>query len=266
MKSVRELMSLEGRVAVITGGAGRIGEAFCHALAELGAAIVIMDIAQEAAEERADQIAQQYGVRANAYVADVSREDVVEAAIAKAEAELGRVDILINSAAYPKLSLADDGIQIETQQLAHWKANLDVMLTGAFLMTRACAPYLRNSGHGTVINIASIYGLLGPDMRLYDGTEMGNPAYYSAAKGGLVQLTRYWATTLAPAVRVNCIAPGGVWRQQPESFHERYKSRTPLGRMATEEDLKGAAAYLASDLSAYVTGQVIAVDGGWTAW
>jgi NAD(P)-dependent dehydrogenase (short-subunit alcohol dehydrogenase family) len=117
-----------------------------------------------------------------------------------------------------------------------------------------------------VINIGSIYGLLGPDMRLYDGTEMGNPAYYAAAKGGIVQLTRYWATTLAPEVRVNCVAPGGVWRQQPDSFHERYKSRTPLRRMATEEDLKGAVAYLSSDLSAYVTGHILVVDGGWTAW
>jgi NAD(P)-dependent dehydrogenase (short-subunit alcohol dehydrogenase family) len=266
MKSVRELMSLEGRVAIVTGGAGRIGEAFCEALAELGATIAIFDIDEQAAKERAREIGQRYGVRANVYVADVSCEGPVREGTAQAIAELGSIDILINNAAYPKLTLPEDGIDVETQQLAHWQANLDVMLTGTFLMTRECAPYLRKSGHGSVINIASIYGLLGPDMRLYDGTEMGNPAYYAAAKGGVVQLTRYWATTLAPAVRVNCIAPGGVWRQQPESFHERYKSRTPLGRMASEEDLKGAAAYLASDLSAYVTGQVIAVDGGWSAW
>jgi NAD(P)-dependent dehydrogenase (short-subunit alcohol dehydrogenase family) len=259
-------MSLEGRVAVITGGAGRIGEAFCEALAELGATIVVLDVDDQAANERAAWIAEQYGVPAKAYVADVSREDSVRGTIAEAAAELGGIDVLINNAAYPKLNLPDDGLEIEAQQLGNWQANLDVMVTGTFLMTRACAPYLRKSGHGSIINIASIYGLLGPDMRLYDGTEMDNPAYYAAAKGGVIQLTRYWATTLAPAVRVNCIAPGGVWRQQPESFHAQYKNRTPLGRMATEEDLKGASAYLASDLSAYVTGQILAVDGGWTAW
>jgi NAD(P)-dependent dehydrogenase (short-subunit alcohol dehydrogenase family) len=266
MKTLRELESLKGRVAVITGGAGKIGEAFAEALGELGASIGIFDVAEVAASQRASQIAEGFAVEASAFVVDVSREESVQAAVSAAVAQLGGIDILINNAAYPRLDLPDDGLEIETQNLAHWQANLDVMLTGAFLMTRACASHLRRSRRGSVINIASIYGLLGPDMRLYDGTEMGNPAHYAAAKGGIVQLTRYWATTLAPEVRVNCIAPGGVWRQQPDSFHERYKSRTPLGRMATEEDLKGAVAYLGSDLSAYVTGQVLAVDGGWTAW
>ncbi len=95
---------------------------------------------------------------------------------------------------------------------------------------------------------------------------MAQPAGYGASKGGVLQLTRYLATTLAPRVRVNAISPGGVWRQQPDAFHQRYISRTPLGRMAAEEDLKGAVAYLASDLSSYVTGHNLAVDGGWTAW
>ena len=116
------------------------------------------------------------------------------------------------------------------------------------------------------MNVASIYGLVGPDWRLYEGTEIGNPAAYSASKGGLLQLTRWLATTLAPDVRVNSITPGGVFRDTPEPFLSRYLSRTPLGRMATEEDFKGAIAYLASDLSAYVTGQNLVVDGGWTAW
>ena len=108
--------------------------------------------------------------------------------------------------------------------------------------------------------------MVGPDLRIYEGTGMGNAAAYAASKGGLLQLTRWLATTLAPRVRVNAITPGGVWRQQPEAFRKRYIDRTPLGRMATEEDFKGAVAYLASDLSRYVTGQNLVVDGGWTAW
>ena len=123
-----------------------------------------------------------------------------------------------------------------------------------------------DSGHGSVIFFSSIYGLVGPDMRLYEDTDMASPAGYPASKGGLLQLARYLATVLAPRIRVNTISPGGVWRNQPEAFHQRYVYRTPLGRMATEEDLKGAVAYLASDLSAYVTGQNLGVDGGWTAW
>jgi len=266
MKTLRELESLQGRTAVITGGAGKIAEACAEALGERGASICILDVAEEAARERADQIAQRLAVPASAFGVDVSLEHSVQACVSAVVAKCGAIDILVNNAAYPEVELPDEGVELERQDLAHWKANLDVMLTGAFLMTRACAPHLRRSGRGSVTNIGSIYGLLGPDMRLYDGTEMGNPAYYAAAKGGIVQLTRYWATTLAPEVRVNCIAPGGVWRKQPDCFHERYNSRTPLGRMATEEDLKGAIAYISSDLSAYVTGHVLVVDGGWTAW
>ena len=108
--------------------------------------------------------------------------------------------------------------------------------------------------------------MVGPDMRLYENTPVGNPAAYAASKGGLLQLTRWLATVLAPDVRVNAITPGGVWRDQPTEFYERYVGSTPLRRMATEEDLKGAVAYLASDLSAYVTGHNLVVDGGWTAW
>jgi NAD(P)-dependent dehydrogenase (short-subunit alcohol dehydrogenase family) len=117
-----------------------------------------------------------------------------------------------------------------------------------------------------VINIGSTYGMVGPDLRLYQDTDMGNPAGYAASKGGIIQITRWLATALAPDVRVNSISPGGVWRDQPENFHKEYISRTPMGRMAVEEDLKGAVAYLASDLSAYVTGHNLVVDGGWTAW
>jgi NAD(P)-dependent dehydrogenase (short-subunit alcohol dehydrogenase family) len=143
---------------------------------------------------------------------------------------------------------------------------LEVNLTAPFILTQACAPMLTVSGHGSVINIGSIYGIVGPYKSLYAGTTLGNPAAYAASKGGLLQLTRWLATMLAPDVRVNAITVGGVWRNQPEDFHRRYKKKTPLNRMAVEEDLKGAVAFLASDLSAYVTGHNLVVDGGWTIW
>ncbi len=266
MKTISELMNLKGRVAVITGGAGKIAEALEEGLAELGADLAVLDISLDRAQHRCKALTGRFGIKTAAVAVDVAQEDAVHRAVAAVERDFGRIDILINNAAYPPLELPEDGRELEAQQIESWRANLDVMLTGCFLMTRACTPLLRRSGKGCVLNFGSIYGLVGPDLRLYDGTEMGNPAYYAAAKGGIVQLTRYWASTLAPAVRVNCICPGGVWRDQPESFHERYKQRTPLQRMAVEEDLKGSAAYLVSDLSAYVTGQILAVDGGWTAW
>ena len=152
------------------------------------------------------------------------------------------------------------------QSTEAWRLALEVNLTAPFVLAQACAPALSQTGHGSIININSIYGMVGPDMSLYKETSMGNPAAYAASKGGLMQLTRWLATTLAPRVRANSITSGGVWRNQPEAFTSRYTERTPLKRMATEEDLKGAVAYLASDLAAYVTGQNLIVDGGWTAW
>jgi NAD(P)-dependent dehydrogenase (short-subunit alcohol dehydrogenase family) len=121
---------------------------------------------------------------------------------------------------------------------------------------------MKKSTGASIINIASIYGQLGPDWRLYDGTEMGNPAAYSSSKGGLIQLTRWLSTTLTPSVRANVICPGGIFRNQPEMFVSRYEKKTPLGRMATEDDLRGTLGFLASDLSQYLTGQVLTVDGG----
>ena len=127
-------------------------------------------------------------------------------------------------------------------------------------------PLLQKSDHASVINIGSIYGSYGPDWRLYESTEMGNPAAYSSSKGGLLQFTRWLATSVAPLVRVNAVSPGGIYRKQNEKFVEKYSLRTPLGRMGTEDDLRGAVAYLASDLSRYVTGQNLEVDGGWGVW
>ena len=125
---------------------------------------------------------------------------------------------------------------------------------------------LEKSQYASVINIGSIYGLYGPDMSIYEGTGLNNPAAYSASKGGLIQLTRWLSTVLAPKVRVNCISPGGILRNQPEKFVKRYVNKTPLKRMGSESDIVGAVIYLASDLSSWVTGQNLIVDGGWGVW
>ena len=125
---------------------------------------------------------------------------------------------------------------------------------------------LRVNPGAVVLNIGSIYGAVGPDLRLYKETNLGNPAAYAASKGGVRAITKWLATVLAPEIRVNLISPGGIWRGQDQRFVDRYTENTPLKRMATEQDLKGAIAYFVSDLSAYVTGQELFIDGGWTAW
>jgi NAD(P)-dependent dehydrogenase (short-subunit alcohol dehydrogenase family) len=127
-------------------------------------------------------------------------------------------------------------------------------------------PLLKKSLSPSIVSIGSIYGILGPDWGLYEGLEMGNPAGYAASKGGMIQLTRWLATTLAPHIRANSVSPGGIERLQPEEFVDAYVAKTPLGRMASEQDIVGAIVFLLSDASAYVTGQNLIVDGGFSVW
>jgi NAD(P)-dependent dehydrogenase (short-subunit alcohol dehydrogenase family) len=260
-------MSLQGRMAVVTGGAGYIGRALCDALAELGAGLAVVDLDRERSCAAADELAARWGVQSAGFDCDLEQSDAVRDLPRRVREGLGRLDVLVNCAAFVGTSgLEGWAVPFEQQSAATWRRALEVNLTAPILLVQAAADDLRASGRGSVINLASIYGLTGPDWRVYEGTPMGSPAAYAASKGALVQMTRWLATTLAPAIRVNAIAPGGVFRDTGEPFLSRYVARTPLARMASEEDMKGAVAYLASDLSAYVTGQCLAVDGGWTAW
>jgi NAD(P)-dependent dehydrogenase (short-subunit alcohol dehydrogenase family) len=266
-RKLTELMDLRGRVAVITGGAGHIGMAVGGALAELGAAVVVLDLAADQCDKAAAELSRQFGGETMGLPVDLSVEREVRNVPERVTKRFGRLDILVNCAALVGTSgLKGWAVPFLEQNADIWRLALEVNLTAPFILTQVCTPELRQSGHGSIINVSSIYGIVGPDWSLYAGTELGNPAAYAASKGGLGQLTRWLATTLAPAIRINCIIPGGVWRNQDATFHERYIRKVPLGRMASEEDFKGAAGYLASDLSAYVTGQTLVVDGGFSIW
>ncbi|HAR97324.1 MAG TPA: short-chain dehydrogenase [Syntrophus sp. (in: bacteria)] len=263
MRTLKELMNLEGRVALVTGGAGHIGFAIAEALHELGALTVLHDLKKEDCAAAVGRLE----VRADWITADLLDEGQTRGIVRTILERHDRLDILVHCAAFVGTTAFPGWAEpMERQSVQAWEAALRVNLTDAFVLVQEAAPALRASGRGSVIFVSSMYGMVGPDMRLYAGTPMQHPAAYGASKAGLLQLTRYFASVLAPQVRVNALTPGGVWRDQPNAFHERYKERTPMARMAVEEDFKGAAAYLASDLSAYVTGQNLVVDGGWTAW
>ncbi len=267
MRPIAELMNLRGRTALVTGGAGHIGRAICDTLAELGAAVAVLDCEGEACPKVASQIAQAHNVKTIALPADLTDEAAVREVPGRVVDKLGSLDILVHCAALVGTSgLPGWAVPFSEQSADTWRKALEVNLTSAFVLTQAAAESLAASGRGAIIHIGSIYGVVGPDFGLYAGTKLGNPAAYAASKGGLLQFTRWLATALAPRVRVNMLTPGGVERGQDATFRERYVARTPLARMATEEDFKGAVAYLASDLSAYVTGQNLIVDGGWTTW
>jgi NAD(P)-dependent dehydrogenase (short-subunit alcohol dehydrogenase family) len=267
MRSITELSSLSGRTAAITGGGGHIGAAIAEALAEAGATVVLVDREESELDRRAGEIRGKTSVPVEAFALDLADEPAVRALPDRVAAKCGGLDILVNCAAFVGTSQLEGWVvPFEQQKTAAWRAAFEVNVTAVFELIQSALPYLRRGGHGSVINVSSLYGAVGPDWRLYEGTAMGNPAAYGASKGALNQLTRWLATTLAPAVRVNAISPGGVWRNQPQQFVDRYVQRTPLARMADEEDFKGPALFLASDLSRYVTGENIMVDGGWSAW
>jgi len=267
MKTVRQLTNLKDRVALVTGGAGYIGSAICDALAENGAGIAIIDCNKERSFEVCEQITRDYGVDALPFVIDLTDEKKLRKVPKIVLKQFDSIDILVNCAALVGTSsLKGWGVGFNQQNADTWRLALETNLTAPFILTQASSEALIQSLHGSVININSIYGIMGPDMRLYEGTTMGNPAAYAASKGGLIQLTRWLATVLSPYVRVNTITLGGVYRQQTEPFLSKYVEKTPLRRMASEEDIKGAAVFLASDLSNYVTGHNLVVDGGFSVW
>jgi NAD(P)-dependent dehydrogenase (short-subunit alcohol dehydrogenase family) len=259
-------MNLEGRRALITGAAGRLGRVISETLSELGAEVVLVDVNSSSLYEFRDQLTLAFNGNVSACVCDLEKEDQ-RRALAQEVLSAGDLDILINNAAFVGTSDLEGWSEpFEQQTIDTWRRAIEVNLTAPFHLVQLFQASLKKSEVGSIINIASIYGLYGPDWNLYEGTQMANPAAYAASKGGLIQLTRWLATTLAPNIRVNAIAPGGVAAHQADSFVQRYEARTPLGRMATEDDLRGAIAYLAGDMSAFVTGEVLSVDGGWGAW
>ncbi len=267
MNTVSALMKLEGRRALITGATGKLGSVIADTLAELGASLVLVDRPGADFETLGESLTQRWGVRVRSLPCDLEiqkqRAELVEALKNDGEG----LNILVNNAAFVGTSdLRGWGVPFEQQTVETWRRALEVNLTAAFDLCQGLFPVLRASAEPSIVNIASIYGEYGPDWGLYEGTKMSNPAAYGASKGGLIQFTRWLATTVAPDVRVNAISPGGIFRNQPEVFVQRYAARTPLGRMATEDDFRGAVAYLATDLSRYVTGQTLNVDGGWGVW
>ncbi len=267
MVNLSNLMSLKGRRALITGANGHIGRIIALTLAELKADLILVDRHGSDYKELINEITNNFKVDVQTHDCDLGIQNDRKKLISTLCDKGIPLNILVNNAAFVGDTNLDGWVtDFEQQSVETWRSALEVNLTAVFSFVQGLTPLLKKSKGANVINIGSIYGTWGPDHRLYEGTAMGNPAAYAASKGGLIQLTRWLATTLASSIRVNTLSPGGVFRNQPEVFIKRYNEKTPLGRMATEDDFRGAIAYLASDLSSYVTGQNLAVDGGWGIW
>ena len=267
MVNLTKLMSLKGRRALITGANGHIGKTIALTLAELGAELILVDRPGSDYKKLKDKIKNDFKVNVQTYNCDLAIDNNRKILISKIRKLGPPINILINNAAFVgETNLEGWVTDFEHQSVKTWRSALEVNLTAAFSLIQGLTPLLKKSEGANIINIGSTYGTWAPDYKLYEDTSMGNPAAYAASKGGLIQLTRWLATTLASSIRVNAISPGGIFRNQPEKFVKKYNSKTPLARMATEDDIRGAITYLATDLSSYVTGQNLAVDGGWGVW
>jgi 2-deoxy-D-gluconate 3-dehydrogenase len=278
--SIPHLFDLTGRVAVITGGAGLLGTEFCRTLASAGARVVIADLDVQAASQLAEALNSDFPPagdrptrRALAVETDVSSPRSTREMVARALESFGRLDILVNSAVLdPKFDPEHGGHTnaFEDYPLEAWNQALAVNLTGVFLCCQAAVRPMLAQGSGVIINLSSIYGLAGPDQRLYQQPGQPpqfKPVYYPVTKSGVLGLTSYLATYFAGRnIRVNTLTPGGVYNGHDEDFVRAYSARAVLGRMAAKDDMNGALLFLASDASAYMTGANLVVDGGWTAW
>lgn len=273
MTSYQDKFKLTGKVAVVTGGAGILGQEFCAGLAQFGANVAVVDVDEVQARALAEQLSVRHSVKAIGVGCDIADPDSVAAMTAKVVAALGGIDILHNNAATKSSDLAAFFAAFEDFSLQAWREVMSVNLDGAFLVSQAVGRQmiLQKRG-GSIINTSSIYGTLGADKRIYEGShylgqEINTPAVYAASKAGLLGLTRYLATYWADhGIRVNAITPGGVSSGQNDEFKNRYAARVPMGRMANSDEMVSALIYLASDASSYVTGQNIVVDGGLSAW
>jgi NAD(P)-dependent dehydrogenase (short-subunit alcohol dehydrogenase family) len=256
MNQTSELFRLDGQVALVTGGAGLYGRHICRALAEAGAHVVIASRDRAACDVIAGELDSD-GLAASTARLDQSDEASIEAFCA----DVGPIDVLINNAVFRR------GGSIDDVDPADLRATAEVNYVGLMLLTRLIAEQMKERGGGSVVNIASIYGVVGPQFAVYEGTDIVSPAFYAFEKGGMVNLTRYLAAHYGPSgIRVNCVSPGGLATpEQPAAFVDAYTKRTPLGRLAGPDDIKGPIVFLASQAASYVNGVNLMVDGGWTA-
>ena len=263
--------TLRRRVAMVTGALGLLGKQHCEALARSGATVVATDLDGEGCAALASDLEARFGVPALGERLDVTSVSQVDELAAKLGKRFGALDVLVNNAAIDdKVVPGVPLVRFEDYDVEHFRRQLDVNVTGVFLCCQRFGAQMAERGSGSIVNVASTYGLVAPDQSLYrrpDGTQalFKGPAY-PASKAAVIQLTRYLAAYYGSRqVRVNALVPGGVEAGQEPCFRAAYSARTALGRMAMPDDYQGALVFLASEASAYMTGAVLVLDGGFTA-
>ena len=272
-KIISKLFDLKGRNIVITGASGLLGSQYANILSSAGANIILLDVDTIKNEKLKSALIKKYKNKIGAYTLDISNQTEVNKISKKVIKDFKKIDGLINNAAYTSKGAKEKPDNafgsFENFPIDIWQKSLDINLSGVFFCSQAFGKIMAKQGKGVIVNIASTYGLVGADQRIYGKSGLNLPISYAATKGAIVNFTRYLAAYWhGKNIRVNTLSPGGVMDKtyQNESFIKKYSEKTILGRMANKEEYNGAMLFLISDASSYMTGANLVVDGGWTAW
>lgn len=263
---MNDFFGLREKRVLVTGAHGGLARVFVRLFAELGAELILVDKDPDLLKAISLEISNEFGTKVSYFSCDFEDERQITDLIEWAKVSFGDIGVLINNAAFTGATDIDGWIgNFESQSIGTYRRALEVNLNAPFHLCRGLYALLERAIDPCIINVSSIYGFKAPEWQMYDGIDrMGNPAAYASSKGGLIQLTRWLASTLAPKIRVNAISPGGIFNGQSKEFIDRYIKLTPMKRMASYEDIGKVIVFLASDMSLYITGQNIVVDGGFT--
>ena len=269
MTFLSELFNLKNKNVVLTGSAGRLGNKFAHVLSKAGANLILLDINTSENKKLEQELTSLYKTNPTAYTIDINKPNKMKQLTKKLISKYSTIDILINNAHSVPRKHAKLSESFEKFPNDIWEIMVTETLRGLFFCTREIGSVMSKQNRGVIINISSIYGLVGPDQRIYGKNKLNSPIAYSVTKGGVVNMTRYLASYWhGKNIRVNTLTLGGVHDKKlhNSTFVKNYSKRTILGRMASKNDFDGALLFLASDASSYMTGANLVIDGGWTAW
>lgn len=266
--NIKKIFDLSGRTVILTGAAGLLGSEYAKGLSQAGANVVLADLNLVKCKKLAKNLEHEFNVFPMAIKVDVTDPKSINKMVSKVMKKFSRIDVLINNAIFAETGkIKGSKVSFENYPLTMWKKGLDVNLTGMFLSSQQIGKVMVKQKHGIIINISSIYGLVGPDQRIYGKSKITKSAMYAVTKGAVPNLTRYMASYWnRTGIRVNTLSLGGVEEDQDPTFKKNYSYKTTVGRMAKKDEYVGALLFLSSDASSYMTGSNLVIDGGWTAW